>query len=198
VVQKLNRWEANQAGALEVSIADFNELDSMEEIVYDLVPAELTADSITRRYPQIFGWLSLMDTNVYIIISLMLLVSVINMITSLLIMILERARTIGLLKTLGGTNGFIIRIFLHQAARIIGSGLLIGNLLGIGFCLVQKYTGIIKLNQETYYLPFVPVRLELWHILLLNTFSFLVCMLILLLPALIITRIRPAKVIRFD
>lgn len=198
VVQKLNRWEENQAGALEVNLKDFKRLDELETTIYRMVPADLTADSITRRYPQIFGWLDLMDTNVYIIITLMLVVSVINMITSLLIMILERTRTIGLLKTLGGTNQLIIQIFLRQAARIIGTGLLIGNLLGLGFCLLQQSTGLVTLNQETYYLSVVPVHIELWHVLVLNAFSFLVCLGILLLPAFIVTRIRPARVIRFD
>jgi lipoprotein-releasing system permease protein len=198
VVQKLNRWEANQAGALEVNLKDFKRLDEFETIIYQMIPANLTADSITRRYPQIFSWLELMDTNVYIIITLMMLVSVINMITSLLIMILERTRTIGILKTLGGTNGLIIKIFLRQAAAIIGTGLLAGNILGIGFCLFQQETGLVSLNQETYYLSVVPIRLELWHLLALNAFCFVVCMIILLLPAWIVTRIRPARVIRFD
>ncbi len=198
VVQKLNRWEENQAGALEVNLKDFDRLDEMETVIYQMIPGDLTADSITRRYPQIFSWLDLMDTNVYIIITLMMLVSVINMVTSLLIMILERTRTIGILKTLGGTNGLIIHIFLRQAAVIIGSGLLAGNLLGIGFCLFQQETGFVTLNQETYYLSVVPIRLEFWHLLALNAFSFAVCMTILLLPAWIVTRIRPAKVIRFD
>ncbi|MCB0820164.1 MAG: ABC transporter permease [Bacteroidetes bacterium] len=198
VVQKLNRWEGNQAGALEVNLKDFSRLDELEATIYRMVPADLTADSITRRYPQIFGWLELMDTNVYIIITLMLVVSVINMITSLLIMILERTRTIGLLKTMGATNRLVMNVFLRQAARIIGVGLLAGNILGIGFCLLQDASGLVTLNQETYYLSVVPVHLELWHILALNAFSFVVCLSILLLPALIITRIRPARVIRFD
>lgn len=197
-VQKLNRWNETQVGALEIDIDDFNKLDEMEETIYQFIPPELNSESITRRYPQLFSWLDLMDTNVYIIITLMLIVSVINMITSLLIMILERTLTIGLLKTMGASNGLIIRIFLRKAAVIIGSGLLIGNAIGLGFCYLQSYTGLIKLNQETYYLSEVPISLSYDLVIALNGFTFLICFVILLAPSLLITRLKPARVIRFD
>lgn len=198
VVRKLNRWDDDQAGALEVDIDDFKQLDEMDDLIYAIIPADLTSESITRRYPQIFSWLDLMDTNVYIIISLMLIVSMINMITSLLIMILERTKTIGLLKTMGAGNRLIISIFMRQAGVIIGSGLLIGNVLGLGFCYLQSATGLITLNQETYYLSIVPIYLLPEHVIALNAFTFTICLVILLIPSLLITRIKPARVIRFD
>lgn len=198
VVQKLNRWDENMAGALEVTVNDFNRITEIDDEIYSMIPNDLTSESIIRRYPQIFSWLDLMDTNVYIIISLMLIVSMINMITSLLIMILERARTIGLLKTMGANNRLVISIFMRQAAYIVGFGLLIGNVVGIGVCLFQAKTGLITLNQETYYLSKVPIHLVPWHVLALNAGTFLLCLIILLLPSLLITRIRPARVIRLD
>jgi lipoprotein-releasing system permease protein len=198
VVQKLNRWDNNMAGALEVTVNDFNRITEIDDEIYSMIPNDLTSESIIRRYPQIFSWLDLMDTNVYIIISLMLIVSMINMITSLLIMILERARTIGLLKTMGANNRLVISIFMRQAAYIVGFGLLIGNVVGIGVCLFQAQTGLITLNQETYYLSKVPIHIVPWHVLALNAGTFLLCLIILLLPSLLITRIRPARVIRLD
>lgn len=198
VVQKLNRWEENEAGAIEIDLKDFKKLDEMDNLIYNFIPADLNSESITRRYPQIFSWLELMDTNVYIIITLMLIVSMINMITSLLIMILERTRTIGLLKTMGAANRLIIQIFMRQAGYIIGLGLLIGNVLGLGFCYLQSSTGLVTLNQETYYLSIVPIHLLPQHVIALNVFTFLMCLLILIIPSFLITRIRPARVIRFD
>ncbi len=198
VVQKLNRWEENEAGAIEVELKDFTKLDEMDNLIYNFIPGDLNSESITRRYPQIFSWLDLMDTNVYIIITLMLIVSMINMITSLLIMILERTRTIGLLKTMGAANRLIIQIFMRQAGYIIGLGLLIGNVVGLAFCFIQSNTGWITLNQETYYLSIVPIHLLPEHIIALNIFTFTLCILILIIPSLLITRIRPARVIRFD
>lgn len=198
VVQKLNRWDDNMAGSLEVTVNKFNEIERIDDEIYNMIPNDLTSENIIRRYPQIFSWLDLMDTNVYIIISLMLIVSMINMITSLLIMILERARTIGLLKTMGANNRLIISVFLRQAAYIVGIGLLIGNVVGMGLCLIQSQTGIVTLNQETYYLSKVPIHIVPWHILALNGGTFLLCLLILLLPSLLITKIHPARVIRID
>ena len=198
VVQQLNRWDPDQAGAIEVTISDFEKVKEMDDEIYLMIPNDLTSESIIRRYPQLFGWLDLMDTNVYIIITLLLIVAIINMVTSLLIMILERTRTIGLLKTLGANNRLIMRVFLNQAAYIVGTGLIIGNVLGISLCIFQKATGWFTLNQETYYLSQVPIHLSVWHVLALNVASFIICFLVLLFPALLVTRIRPAKVIRFD
>jgi lipoprotein-releasing system permease protein len=139
-----------------------------------------------------------MDTNVYIIIGLMLVVSIINMITSLLIMILERTQFIGIMKSLGADNRLIMNLFLRQASVLIGKGMLFGNLLGIGFCFLQSQFGIITLNQETYYLSVVPINLNVIDILLLNTATFGICLIALLAPTMLVTRISPARVIRFD
>ena len=198
VVQQLNKWSSDQVSAIEVQVKDFEKIDEMERLVYEAIPNDLNAQSIKSRYPQIFSWLDLMDTNVYIIIGLMLVVSIINMITSLLIMILERTQFIGIMKSLGADNRLIMNLFLRQASVLIGKGMLFGNLLGIGFCFLQSQFGIITLNQETYYLSVVPINLNVIDILLLNTATFGICLIALLAPTMLVTRISPARVIRFD
>jgi lipoprotein-releasing system permease protein len=198
VVQQLNKWSSDQVSAIEVQVKDFEKIDEMERLVYEAIPNDLNAQSIKSRYPQIFSWLDLMDTNVYIIIGLMLVVSIINMITSLLIMILERTQFIGIMKSLGANNRLIMNLFLRQASVLIGKGMLIGNLFGIGFCFIQSQFGIITLNQETYYLSVVPINLNVIDILVLNAATFGICLIALLAPTLLVTRISPARVIRFD
>lgn len=197
VIQQLNNWDSTLVGGFEVTLSDYSQLKAINEQVYQTIPNDLTSNDVEEVYPQIFGWLGLMDTNVYIIIILMLSVSVINMITSLLIMILERTRMIGILKALGAGNRAVSMIFLRQAAGLTFRGMLLGNVIGIGLCLLQHYTGLVSLNQETYYLSSVPINLEWWHLIVLNLGTFLVCMLCMLLPVLVISRFSPAKTIRF-
>jgi lipoprotein-releasing system permease protein len=198
VVQQLNNWTPNQISGFELYITDFNRLKVVDEVVYQTIPNDLNSASIAARYPQIFGWLELMDTNVYIIISLMLLVSLINMITSLLIMILEKTKMIGLLKTLGGSNQFVSSIFLKQALLLTTRGVVIGNVIGITLCLLQKKFEFFTLNQETYYLKIVPIQLDIIPVLLLNLLVFTISFAALLLPTFIINRIKPASAIKFD
>jgi lipoprotein-releasing system permease protein len=197
VIQQLNNWDSTLVGGFEITLSDYSQLKAINEQVYQTIPNDLTSNDVEEIYPQIFGWLGLMDTNVYVIIILMLSVSVINMITSLLIMILERTRMIGILKALGAGNHAVSMIFLRQAASLTFRGMLFGNLIGIGICLLQNYTGWISLNQETYYLSSVPINLNVLHLVMLNAGTFLVCMLCMLLPVLVISRFSPAKTIRF-
>ena len=197
VIQQLNNWDSTLVGGFEIALSDYSQLKAINEQVYQTIPNDLTSNDVEEVYPQIFGWLGLMDTNVYIIIVLMLSVSVINMITSLLIMILERTRMIGILKALGAGNRAVSLIFLRQAGGLTLRGMVIGNLIGIGLCLIQHSTGLISLNQETYYLSSVPINLEWWHLVVLNIGTFAVCMLCMLLPVLVIARFSPAKTIRF-
>jgi lipoprotein-releasing system permease protein len=197
VIQQLNNWDSTLVGGFEITLSDYSQLKAINEQVYQTIPNDLTSNDVEEVYPQIFGWLGLMDTNVYIIIVLMLSVSVINMITSLLIMILERTRMIGILKALGAGNLAVSLIFLRQAGGLTLRGMVIGNVIGIGLCLIQHYTGLIRLNQETYYLSSVPINLEWWHLVVLNIGTFAVCMLCMLLPVLVIARFSPAKTIRF-
>ena len=197
-IQKLNGWGPDQVSGFEVFVVDFKKLDEISRQVYEKIGFNLNAETVIESYPQIFDWLRLMDINVVIILVLMIAVAGITMISTLLILVLERTAMIGTLKALGMRNREIRRLFLYVTARIILTGLLIGNILGIGLGMFQYYTRLIPLDQESYYIPYVPVDLNFWHILLLNAGTFAVSILMVMLPGYIIGKISPVKAIRFD
>jgi lipoprotein-releasing system permease protein len=197
-IRKLNDWTARQTGGYEILIDDFDKLDEISQQVYSNTGYNLNTKTIRDKYPQIFDWLELQNINVVIIIVLMLLVSGINMISALLIIILERTRMIGILKSLGAGNYSIRKIFLYTAAYLSGAGIIIGNILGIGLCLLQQKYGLISLSEESYYVSKVPINLSLIHLLLLNAGTFACCILMMILPSFIITRISPVKAMKFD
>jgi len=197
-IQKLNGWDAGMVSGFDVYIEDFHDLDKMREIVYEQAGFDLNTHTIRDLYPQEFDWLDLQDMTVIIILILMALVSGMAMISTLLILILERINMIGVLKALGTRNLSIRRIFLYNAAYIIGKGLLWGNIVGISLCLLQKYFEIIKLPQESYFMSVVPININILHLLMLNTGTLIACTLMLLLPSFIVSRITPVKAIRFD
>jgi lipoprotein-releasing system permease protein len=196
-IRKLNNWQPDEVGGFEVTLDNFKDLDKMGKYVYRKIGMTLDAKTIRDLYPQIFDWLDLQDINVIIILVLMVLVSGITMISTLLILILERTTMIGILKALGMPNSGIRRIFLINAAYIIGQGLIWGNLVGAALCIIQQKYGIIKLSQESYYVPVVPVNLDLWNILLLNAGTAVVCLAMLLVPSFVTSRISPLRAIRF-
>lgn len=197
-IQKLNKWDKNQVSGFEILIDDFNDIDRMTEYVYDNIPYDLDCTNIKQSNPQIFDWLDLLDMNVFIILLLMIAVSAINMISTLLILILERTNMIGILKALGSNDASIRKIFLYTSFYLVGKGILFGNLLALGLCLIQKYTGIITLSQESYSVSQVPVNLNVTHLLLLDAGTIAVCLIMLLIPSFIISRISPVKAIRFS
>jgi lipoprotein-releasing system permease protein len=197
-IQKLNGWDSTQVSGFEVLVDRFDELNAITEDVYKNIGYDLDARTIRQMYPQLFEWLDLQDINVIIILVLMVLVSGIAMISTLLILILERSNMIGILKALGARNFSIRQIFLYNAAYIISRGLLWGNLVGLSICLLQKYFGVIHLNEESYFMSVVPININLFHLFLLNAGTLLVCILMLIVPSFIISKILPAKAIRFD
>jgi lipoprotein-releasing system permease protein len=197
-IRKLNGWTDDKVGGFEVLIEHYNDMDRMGLSVNEVIGYELKAETIKDLHPQIFEWLSLHDMNVIIIIALMVLVAGITMISTLLILILEKTNMIGTLKALGTKNLSVRTIFIINAVYIIGQGLFWGNLLAFGLMLMQLKTGIFKLNQESYYVSEVPVNLELPHFLLINAGTIVVCTLMLVIPTYIITRITPVKAIRFN
>ncbi|MFW5792819.1 MAG: ABC transporter permease [Bacteroidota bacterium] len=196
-IQRINKWEADDVGGFEILIDDFSRLDELTDYVMDNISYEFFARSISELYPQIFDWLQLLDMNVYVILILMVIVASINMITSLLISVLEKTNMIGILKTLGGTNLFVIKVFLINASFLIFKGLFWGNLLGLGVCFLQYYFGIITLSQESYFVTVVPVNFDFVYFLLLNAGTFVICFIMLLLPSFIVSKIAPVKAIRF-
>jgi len=197
-IQKLNNWQPDEVGGFEVTLNNFNDLDRMGKYVYRKIGMTLDAKTIRDLYPQIFDWLDLQDINVLIILVLMVLVSGITMISTLLILILERTNMIGILKALGMQNTGIRRVFLINAAYIIGQGLFWGNLVGATLCIIQQKYGIITLPQESYYVSVVPVNLDLENILFLNAGTVVVCLAMLLVPSFVTSRISPVRAIRFS
>jgi len=197
-IQKLNDWGKDKTGGFEVTVKDFDKLDHTAHEVYKSVGYELNARSIKEIYPQIFDWLNLQDVNAAIIIALMIAVAGINMISALLIIILERVKLIGTLKALGSDNPSVRKIFLYVATFLIGRGLLIGNLAGLMICWLQYRFHLVHLDQASYYIPYVPVHFNLSDLLFLNGGTLLVCILMMVLPTLLITRITPVKALRFS
>jgi lipoprotein-releasing system permease protein len=204
-IKRLNGWKEDQVSGFEIFIDDFDKLDEMTSEVRDAVGYKITEDeakfkvtNIRIRYPQIFDWLNFQDVNVIVIILLMLIVAGFNMISSLLILILEKTNMIGVLKSLGAEDKTIRRMFLYQAAYLIGKGLFWGNFIGIGIAYLQLKTGIITLDASSYYIKTVPVNLELIHILILNAGTMAVIISMLIVPSQLITRITPVKAIRYD
>jgi lipoprotein-releasing system permease protein len=197
-VQRLNNWNSNEISGFEVFVNDYRDIDLMAEMVYSIVGYDLNATSIREMFPQIFEWLNLQDMNVIIILTLMIAVAAINMISTLLILILEKTSMIGVLKALGAGNRSVRRIFLYNASFIIGRGLLFGNLIGISLALIQQHFQLIKLDQESYYVPFVPIQLDILPVILLNVGTLALCLLFMLIPSFVIMRISPVKAIRWD
>jgi len=204
-IKRLNGWEDDQISGFEIFIKDFDRLDEMTMVVRDAIGYRVLEDeekfkvtNIRMKYPQIFDWLNFQDVNVIIIIFLMLVVAGFNMISGLLILILEKTNMIGVLKALGSEDVTIRRVFLYQAAYLISKGLLWGNLIGIGLAFIQLKTGVITLDPSSYYIKTVPVNLELAHILLLNACTMAAILIMLLVPSKLISRITPVKAIRYD
>jgi lipoprotein-releasing system permease protein len=204
-IKRLNGWSDDQVSGFEIFINDFDKLDEMTMAVRDAIGYRLLEDetkykvtNIRMRYPQMFDWLNFMDMNVIIIIILMLLVAGFNMISGLLILILEKTNMIGVFKALGSENVTIRKVFLYQAAYLISKGLFWGNIIGIGLAFIQLKTGLITLDPTSYYLRTVPVNLQLSHILLLNAGTMAAIILMLLVPSQLISRITPVKAIKYD
>lgn len=202
---KLNGWESDQASGAELTVKDFNKLDEVADILThrvnrstDKYGETFSSATIQQNYPQIFSWLDLLDLNVWIILTLMVCVAGFTMISGLLIIILERTNMIGVLKALGARNKTVRHTFLWFAVFIIGKGLLIGNIIGIGLILLQKYTGLIHLDPATYYVSTVPVELNIPIILLINIATLLVSVFVLIAPSYLISHIHPAKSMRYE
>ncbi len=204
-IQRLNNWKSDQVSGFEISINHFNRIDDIEQHVRNTVlnysvenDAILRTTTITREYPQIFDWLSILDMNVWVILILMALVAGFNMISGLLVLILERSKMIGVLKALGSPDWSIRKIFLYLSAFLTTRGMLWGNLAGLSFVLLQHYFEIIKLNPTTYYVDVVPVNFSLLHLVLLNLGTIAATTLMLVVPSYLVSKISPEKTIRFD
>lgn len=204
-VQHINGWEPDQISGFEITVEKFSLLETTEQqvrecvISYDEEPGTtLRTVSILRKYPQIFDWLSVLDMNVWVLLTLMILVAGFNMISALLVLILERSNMIGIMKALGSRDSSVRKIFLYLSGFLISRGLIWGNMLGIVLLLLQKYLNILKLDPSSYYMDVVPVHLSVWHVLLLNAGAMTVTLLMLIIPSFFVSKISPDKIIRFD
>ncbi|WP_428224514.1 ABC transporter permease [Flavobacterium sp.] len=202
-IQRMNKWQTDQVGAFEVFIDDFSQIEEKGAEVYNNTinkedPTKaLDTQTIAQKYYYIFEWLKLFDFNIVVILFIMVLVATINMVVALLVLILERTQMIGILKAIGADNWTIRKIFLYNAMHLIVKGLLWGNVIGIGLLFVQYYFGVIKLNPENYYVTTAPVAINWIYIALLNIGTVLICLLVLLVPSYVITKISPVKAIKF-
>ncbi|MFD1316911.1 ABC transporter permease [Namhaeicola litoreus] len=197
-IQRINKWKEDEVGGFEILLYDFDDLYNTGNEIYQNIDPNLNATTVAEKFPAIFEWLDLFDTNIVVIIFIMILVAGINMITALLVLILERSPMIGVLKALGESNWSIRKIFLYNAAYLIGVGLFWGNLIGLALIYAQKTFGIIKLNAENYYVTEAPVHIDLTQIFLLNLGTLLLCLTMLLIPSYIVTKISPVKAIKFN
>ena len=197
IIRRLNNWKPNEIGGLEIRIKDFSKLKVVSDHIYENMELNLKSESVADYFPAIFTWLSLLDVNTKVLLVLMMVVGVINMITALLIMILERTNMIGILKAFGMTDYSVMKIFLYNALYLVGFGLLLGNILGLGLGFLQQYTHIYKLDQASYYLSYVPIEIHFVDVLILNLATFVICIVVLILPSMLVSRISPLKAIRF-
>jgi lipoprotein-releasing system permease protein len=197
LIQRLNGWDQQEIGGYEVVLKDHKKVDSTSSKIYDGLPAGMNSLTLKELSPEIFDWLNLQETNKYILISIMVLVAMINLITCLIIMVLERTSMIALLKSLGAKNGMIQKIFITYGVGICGIGIAAGTALGLSVCYIQKLTGFIRLNEEAYYVHVAPVKIELIDILSISIGTAIVAFLILLIPSAISKKINPSKALRF-
>lgn len=202
---RLNNWETDQVSGVELTVQDEDKLDDVYRQVVrhvnrqvDQNGAAYYSETIQMLYPSLFAWLDLLDINVWIILALMVAVAGFTMVSGLLIIILERTNMIGVLKALGASDGMIRRIFLTFSVFLIGRGLLIGNVLGLGICLFQQWTGFFHLDPETYYVDTVPILLNPLLIIALNLGTLLISVFVLVAPSYLVSHIHPAKSIRFE
>ena len=197
-VQRLNSWEADEIGNFEVFIDDYDDLAAIAIQIYKSTPSTLNTTTVAEKYASIFEWIKIFDNNTNGIIAIMIFVAGINMITALLVLILERTQMVGLLKALGANNWSIRKVFLYNASYLILLGMFWGNLIGLGLLFAQQQFGLFPLNPEVYYVTQAPVYLSVGYVVVLNIGTFIVCMFMLLVPSYIISKVSPVEAMRFE
>jgi len=198
VIRRLNNWSPGQIGGYEIRASSFDQIKPAEDEIDNLLPGSaLKSYSLMDNYPAIFAWLDLLDGNTFVVLVLMIMVALINMISALLIMILERTSMIGILKAMGATNWTLQKVFLYNALYIIGLGMLFGNLFGLGLGFIQSYTHVFKLDPQSYYMSSVPIQFNIVDLILLNIGTLIICLEVMIGPSMLVTEITPVKAIKF-
>lgn len=197
LIQRLNDWEPDQIGGYEIFLHDFNRMHAVAANIVPDLPVGLQSNAIRDIYPNIFDWLALQNKTIWIVLSIMTGIAILNLITCLLILVLERTRMIGVLKALGARNFTVQQVFLYHGATITVMGLFLGNLCGLGIAWLQQYKGFIKLPEDAYYIPQAAVNIVWWQIAAVNIGTFLVCFLVLLIPTIIVKKVQPVRAIQF-
>ena len=198
LVQTINNWPDSLVGGFEIFLKDFKEVDYYQAELEDVVGYELYIEKISDKFAEIFDWLSLLNRNVVIFLSLTFFVACFNMVSILLILIMERTQMIGVFKALGATNKIVRRVFIYNGMRLIVKGLLLGNIIGLSFGFLQSKFQLLTLDPKSYYMEFVPIEWNWGIIIILNILSFVMVSLVLTIPTMIISTISPIKSIRFD
>jgi len=197
LIQRLNDWDENQIGGYEIFLKDFEQMDRVSEEILPDIPIGLKSSTIREIYPGIFDWLSLQNYTIIIVLVIMVAIATLNLVTCLLILVLERTRMVGVLKAIGAENFTIQKIFLYHGAIITAMGLFFGNLLGLLICWLQMRFGFIKLPEDAYYISEAEVNIVWWQIGVVNIGTFIICFLVLLIPTIVVRRIQPVKAIQF-
>ena len=197
LIQRLNNWKDDQIGGYEVFIRDYRKMDMVSSVIFNQLPAAWGSRTIQEIYPNIFDWLNLQDITILIVLVIMIIVATLNLVTCLIILVLERTRMIGILKAIGAPNTSIQKLFLYQGSYITLFGMLFGNGFGLLICWLQQRYGFITLPEDAYFISKAVVKLEWWHILMVNGGTFLICFLVLMIPTIVIRRIQPTRAIQF-
>ncbi len=197
LIQRLNNWQPNQIGGYEIFINNYNTMDTFNAHLSDNLPTEWLSRTIKETYPNIFDWLGVQDTNKYVVFVVMGVVAIINLITCLLILVLERTRMVGILKAIGSSDFEVQKIFLYYASLISLAGIVIGLITGVGLCLLQQQTHLIHLDESLYYVAYAPINLIWWQVVFVCVATAFVCFLALIIPTIIIKKMQPVKAIQF-
>ena len=197
LIQRLNSWTPDQIGGYELFVRDYQLADTVNAVIYPALPNGWGSRTIQEIYPNIFDWLNLQDITILIVLIIMIVIATLNLVTCLIILVLERTRMIGILKAIGSPNASIQQVFLYQGGYITLFGMAIGNFFGLLMCWLQQRYGFITLPEDAYFISKAVVKLEWWHIIVVNAGTFCICFLILLIPTLVIRRIQPARAIQF-